>query len=59
VTMPLSGALWLAVAAGIMTVVAIVWIVRTKSNAHSLDVGSVSTQWITEHRVGSDTSISR
>ena len=58
-TMPLSGALWLAVTAGIVTVVSVVWVVRTKTNARSLDVGSVSTQWVAERRVGSETSISR
>lgn len=57
--MPLSGAIWLAVAAGIVTVVAIVRVVRTKTNARRLDVGAVSTQWVAEHRVGSETSINR
>jgi hypothetical protein len=57
--MPMSGAVWLAVAVSIVTVVAIVWLVRTKTNARRLDVGSVSTQWVAEHRVGSETSISR
>jgi hypothetical protein len=56
--MLMSGALWLAVAVGIMTV-AILWIVRTKSNAHSLDVGF--GQHAVDHRTSgrADTSISR
>lgn len=57
--MPMSGAIWLTVAAGIVTVVAIARVVRTKTNARRLDVGAVSTQWVAEHRVGSETSVSR
>jgi hypothetical protein len=57
--MPMSGAIWLAVAAVIVTVVAIVRVVRTKTNARRLDVGAVSTRWVAEHRVGSETSINR
>jgi hypothetical protein len=42
--MPMSGATWVAVVAGIVTVVAIVRAVRTKANARRLDVGAVSNQ---------------
>jgi hypothetical protein len=53
------GALWFAAAAGIVPVVAIVWVVRSKINARRLDVGAVSTQWVAEHRVGSDIRVNR
>ena len=45
--------IWLIVAAGIVTVVAIVRVVRTKTNARKLDAGSVSDQWVAQHRAGS------
>ena len=56
---PMSGAIWLAIVAGIVTVVAIVRVAWTKTNARRLDVGAVSGQWVAEHRVGSDNSVSR
>jgi hypothetical protein len=59
VVMPMSGALWLAAAAVIVTAVALVWVMRTRTNSRRLDVGSVSTQWVVEHWVGSETSVSR
>ncbi len=57
--MPMSVAIWLAVAVGIATVLGIVRILRAKNDARRLDVGSVSTQWLTEHRVGSGNDVSR
>ncbi len=57
--MPMSVAIWLAVAVGIATVLGIVRILRAKNDARRLDVGSVSTQWLTEHRVGSGNGVSR
>ena len=57
--MPIYGAIWLAVVAGITTVAAIVRVVRTRTSASRLDVGAVSNQWVAEHRVGSENSASR
>jgi hypothetical protein len=55
----MSNAIWIAVAAGIVTVVAIVRVLRAKITACRLDVGSVSNQWVAEHRVEPSHSISR
>jgi hypothetical protein len=57
--MRISGAIWLGVAVGIATVLAIVRVFRTKSSARRLDVGSVSGQWVAEHRVESGNGVSR
>lgn len=51
--MRMSGAFWLAVAVGLTAVVAIVRVVRGKG-ARRLEVGSVSDQWVAEHRRDSD-----
>jgi hypothetical protein len=52
--MPMSGAVWLAIAAGVMAIVVIVRLVRGKGAAPRLEVGSVSDQWVAEHRRDSD-----
>jgi hypothetical protein len=57
--MQMSGIIWFAVAVGIGTMLVVVGVVRAKSSARRLDLGSVSTQWITEHRVGSGDGINR
>jgi len=57
--MPMSGAIWLAVAAGIVTVVAVVRVLRTKTGARRLDIGSVSDPWVAKHRVRSGNDVSR
>jgi hypothetical protein len=57
--MPMSGAIWFAVVAGIATVVAIVRVSRTRTSLRRLDGGAVSNRWVAEHRVGSDNSASR
>jgi hypothetical protein len=55
--MRMSGAFWLVIGAGIATVFAIVRVYRAKRTARRLDVGSVSNQWVVEHRVGSDNGV--
>jgi hypothetical protein len=57
--MSMSGAIWLAATAGIVSVSAIVRAFRTKTRARSLDLGSVSDQWVAAHRVGSGTGADR
>jgi hypothetical protein len=57
--MPMSGAIWLAVVAGIATVVAIVRVFRTRTSVRRLDTGSVSDRWVAAHRVGSGHSTNR
>jgi hypothetical protein len=54
-----TGAVWFAVIAGITTVLVVLRVVLAKSSARRLDVGSVSTQWITEHRVESGNGVIR
>jgi hypothetical protein len=54
--MPMS---WLAVVAGIATVVTIVRVSRTWTSVRRLDTGSVSERWIAEHCVGSENNVSR
>jgi hypothetical protein len=49
----MSVAVWLTLAAGIATVLAVVRVFLAKSTARRLDVGSVSSQWIAEHCIGS------
>jgi hypothetical protein len=48
----LSIAVWLIAAVGIASVLGIVRALRRKTSARRLDVGSVSDQWMAEHRVG-------
>jgi hypothetical protein len=59
VNVPMSNAIWIAVAAGIVTAVATVRVLRAKTATSRLDVGSVSNQWVAEHRVEPGHSISR
>jgi hypothetical protein len=51
--MEMSAAIWIAIATGIVTVIAVLRVFRAKSTARKLDVGSVSKQWVAEHRIGS------
>ena len=50
--MRMSVAVWLIAAVGIASVLGIVRLLRGKTSARRLDVGSVSDQWIAEHGVG-------
>lgn len=51
-----TSAVWFAVIMGITTVLVVLRVVLAKRHARTFDVGSVSTQWITAHRVESDHS---
>ena len=51
--MLMSVAVWLTLAVGISTLVAVMRVPLAKRTARSLDLGSVSNQWIVEQRVGS------
>ena len=46
--MRMSGGIWFAIAAGIVTVVAVVRAFWTNANARRLDVDSVSDHWVAE-----------
>jgi hypothetical protein len=52
--MRMSASIWLAVAAGVAAVLAIVRLVRGKATARRLEVGAVSDQWVAEHRRDAD-----
>ena len=51
--MPMSAAIWLAVAASIVTVVAVVLVLRAQTSTRRRDIGSVSDQWVVKQRLGS------
>ena len=55
--MRMSIVVWLTLAVGIATVLAIVRSLLAKSTARRLDVGSVSSQWVAEHSIGSGNDI--
>ena len=52
--MRMSGTLWLAIAAGIAAAIAVARMVRGRGSARRLEVGSVSDQWVAEHRRDSE-----
>jgi hypothetical protein len=54
----MSVVVWLTLAVGIATVLALVRVVLTKRNARRLDVGSVSHQWVAEYWLGSGNDVS-
>ena len=47
------GAIMAAACVGIASVLALIRLLRARGSARELDVGSVSTQWVAEHRAGS------
>jgi len=49
----MSVAVWLALAVGMATLLGLMRFFR-RTGARKLDVGSVSHQWVAEHRIGSD-----
>ena len=49
----MSDAIWVAVA-GIIIAVAIVRLLRARTTARGFDAGSVSAQWVVQHRVKTD-----
>jgi len=57
VFMQMSVVVWLTLAVGIATVLAIVRLLWAKSTARRLDVGSVSNHWVAEHSIGSGNDV--
>jgi hypothetical protein len=57
--MRMSDAIWIAIGTGIVIVTAILRVFRAKSIARRIDVGSVSNQWVVEHRVGPGNGVNR
>ena len=55
--MQMSVVVWLTLAVGIATVLAIVRLLWAKSTARRLDVGSVSNHWVAEHSIGSGNDV--
>jgi hypothetical protein len=50
--MLMSVAVWLTLGVGISTVLAVIRFFLAKRTARSVDLGSVSSQWIIENRAG-------
>ena len=48
----MSKAVWIAIGASVVGLLAVVRILRRKTDSRRLDAGSVSDQWIAEHRGG-------
>ena len=57
--MLVSGAIWLAVAAGVVFVAGVVRTWGITHNTERPDVGAVSDQWLAAHRASSTDGISR
>jgi hypothetical protein len=57
--MRISGTVWLAFGTYVAIVTAIARILRRKAKARRVDVGSVSSQWVAEHRVESGNDVTR
>jgi hypothetical protein len=51
--MLMSVGVWLTIGVGISTVLAVIRVFLAKRTARSVDLGSVSYQWIIENRAGS------
>jgi len=50
----LSASIWLSILAGVAVVLSVARLTYTKIRNSRLELGSVSTQWIVEHRSDSD-----